>query len=162
MKTIRNWLSYVVKDTLMKIGRPKIILPILTMFLFSFGWQQAEARTDISGTIATNSTWTTAGSPWVITSLITIPSGVTLTIERGSVVMFAQTVRNSVYTGINVESGATLTVSGTAGSPVIFTDSRDTTTPDALAIGGSTPSAGWGGEKSISHVGPGPQSVMPI
>jgi parallel beta-helix repeat protein len=44
--------------------------------------------TDVSGTISSNTTWTKANSPYVVTGNITVSSGVTLTVEAGVTVKF--------------------------------------------------------------------------
>ena len=43
----------------------------------------ASAQTSVSGTLGTDTTWTLAGSPYVLQSSVTVPSGITLTIEPG-------------------------------------------------------------------------------
>src|SRR5205823_2363858 len=53
----------------------------------------------VSGTLTGNPAWTPAGSPYNISGNLTIPSGVTLTIQPG--------------TAVYVASGATITVNGT-------------------------------------------------
>ena len=44
--------------------------------------------TDVSGTISSNTTWSLANSPYVVTGNILVNSGVTLTIEAGVTIKF--------------------------------------------------------------------------
>lgn len=59
------------------------------------------------------------GSPYVVTDSITIPLGVQLTIEKGSVLLF----RN--FTGLSV--AGRLVAEGTGSEPIIFTSENDST-----------------------------------
>ena len=45
--------------------------------------------TDVSGNISSNTTWSLANSPYVVTGNILVASGVTLTIEAGVTVKFS-------------------------------------------------------------------------
>ncbi len=56
-----------------------------------FAPTQAQAQTTVSGPLAGNQTWTPAGNPYLLTGDVTIPSGVTLTIEAGVNVLVADT-----------------------------------------------------------------------
>ena len=56
---------------------------ILNICLVSFLYSQTQAQTDIYGGLIGNTTWTTAGSPYVIHGDISIQNGATLTIEPG-------------------------------------------------------------------------------
>ena len=51
----------------------------------------AGATTNVSGTIATDTTWSWAYSPYVVTDNVTVNSGVTLTVEPGVIVKFNET-----------------------------------------------------------------------
>lgn len=60
----------------------------LTGFLFGgffFFIPQTQAATTVNGTLSGNATWTKAGSPYIVTQ-VTVPVGVTLTIEPGTIV----------------------------------------------------------------------------
>ncbi|MEX0321331.1 MAG: right-handed parallel beta-helix repeat-containing protein [Puniceicoccaceae bacterium] len=87
--------------------------------------------TDVSGTIASDTTWDTAGSPWVIIGNVTVPAGVTLTIDPGVIV----TVNR--YHELVVQG--TLNANGVNGNPVLFS--------------GSDPSAGWWAGIRIADTG---------
>jgi len=70
--------------------------------------------TDVSGQITTSTTWTTANSPYVVTATVTVNPGVTLTIQSGVEVRFA--------------NGTSLYVRGTLNaSGVTFTSNTGTT-----------------------------------
>lgn len=79
---------------------------------------QTEAATTVSGNIITDTIWTTAGSPYVIESSVTLASGNTLTIEPGVVVKLF-----GWYTSFTVNG--TLIAEGTATDPIIFTSLQD-------------------------------------
>jgi parallel beta-helix repeat protein len=93
--------------------------------------------TQVGGVISSNTTWTAAASPYHVTSSVTVAAGVTLTVEAGVVVKFAQN------TGLEVHG--TLNVPGTVASKVYFTDFRDDTVGgDINGDGAATvPVAGW-------------------
>jgi parallel beta-helix repeat protein len=74
-----------------------------------------EADTNVTSNITVNTTWTTAGSPYVIKNDIRISTGVTLTINPGVTVKFDDGYDLTVY-------GA-LVADGTYDKPITFTSS---------------------------------------
>jgi hypothetical protein len=61
------------------------LLPILLFCIFTVLYSNA---TEVSGLISTNTTWTKANSPYVVTGNILVPEGVMLTIEPGTEIRF--------------------------------------------------------------------------
>ncbi len=93
---------------------------LCAVVVFSLAAISAQA-TDVSGSISSNATWTAAGSPYVVVGDATLEPGVTLTIQPGVTVQFAQ------YRGLWVRGN--LSAVGTSGGPITFT--------------GTTESGGW-------------------
>ena len=81
--------------------------------------------TDVGGLICTDTTWTLAGSPYVVTgsSGIVIGCNATLTIEPGVIVKFSPTL--AIVVGSNAFGNGCLVARGTAESPIIFTSIKD-------------------------------------
>jgi len=71
-----------------------------------------EINTDVGGTIAADTTWNLAGSPYIVTSNLTVAAGATLTIEPGVVV--------NAYQGISFMVNGTLLANGTSGARITF------------------------------------------
>ena len=78
------------------------------------------AGTKHSGAIAANETWTAAGSPHYLTFRVSIPQGVTLTIEPCAVV--------HVQGGYGIDVGGKLSAPGTPATPILI-DADDPKTP---------------------------------
>ena len=98
----------------------------LSAFLggFLFFSNIASAATYVSGTISTNTTWTAADSPYIVSD-VAVASGVTLTIEPATVVKF-----QSANSSLSV--AGTLNAIGTATDKIYFTSLQDDT------VGGDT------------------------
>ena len=77
----------------------------------------AAPATEVCSNITTPTTWTLAGSPYVVCPIY-VNSGVTLTIEAGVVVKLQQS--NSL-----ISVGGALVARGTAEQPIIFTSYQD-------------------------------------
>jgi hypothetical protein len=77
--------------------------------------------TDVGGAITTDTIWTLAGSPYIVTSDVTVQSGVMLTVEAGVEVRFNNGTGLFVHGAVHV--------AGTASQPITFTTSSTTPAP---------------------------------
>ncbi len=106
-----------------------------------------------SGTIAANETWTSAQVN-VVSGNVTIPSGVTVTLQPGAIVKFVD------GTGITIQSGGTLDAAGaTSAAPIIFTSVEDGTVGGDTKMDGERHAARAG--RLERHRGPG-RRVVPF
>ncbi len=74
------------------------------------------SQTPVSGIISSNTSWTTANSPYIITGNVLLDSGYTLTIQPGVIVKF-----DSLKC---LQIGGTLTAIGTSSNPITFTSNQ--------------------------------------
>ncbi len=95
----------------------------MTILLFTFITVSSFA-TNVSGLISSNTVWTLANSPYIVTGNILVNNGVTLTIEPGVIVKF-----NS---GLSMQIDGTLLAQGTSSNKITFTSN---TTQSAGAWG---------------------------
>ncbi|MDF1589869.1 MAG: hypothetical protein P1P89_00005, partial [Desulfobacterales bacterium] len=106
---------------------------MILVFIVSFS-PISLAATNVSGNITANTTWTLAGSPYIVTGDVRVRHTTwnnpaytaTLTIEPGVEVRF--NTGTGLYIGADGCYGA-LSAQGTAGSPIIFTSNASTSAP---------------------------------
>lgn len=79
------------------------------------------AETDVSGTLSADTTWTLAGSPYVVSGGILVAAGATLTIEPGVTVKF--------NANLALKIDGTLIARGTSGANITFTSSNPAPAP---------------------------------
>ncbi len=82
------------------------------------------AATTVSNDITSNTTWSKAGSPYILTDYIFVKSGFTLTIDAGVLVQANQGSADGAPALI-VTQGAKIDAQGTANEPIIFTSILD-------------------------------------
>jgi len=115
------------------------------------GLNISEAATSPSRSIAVNTVWTKAGSPYIIASGLNIATGAKLTLEPGTIV---KTKEDAIYVQ------GELIAAGTANEPVIFTSLNDDaaggdSNPNSAILPSSGDWAGlfarYGGKITLDH-----------
>ncbi len=127
------------------LGRSLLLLVLFPLTSFA---------ADVQGTLPSNTTWTVAGSPWRLVGDVTVPAGVTLTIEPNAQVVFASgdTMGSGASTSKSelIVHGA-LHAQGTSSTPVTITatsgyglrvESGGSATLDHVALAGASGSYG--------------------
>ena len=77
---------------------------------------------DVGGSISTDTTWTVANSPYIITDTVTVEAGVTLTVEAGVTIMVM------VDMGQRIDVEGHLEALGTEANPILITSINDLAT----------------------------------
>ncbi len=93
---------------------------LATLFLLFIISSALKAQTNVSGGIYTNTTWTLAGSPYIVVDTVVVFPGVTLTIDPGVVVKFNNNKRLEIRQGCLMANGTavdSITFTSNAGSP---------------------------------------------
>ena len=89
------------------INRAAIIFCLTLLFAFQ------TFATNVSGIINTNTNWTSAGNPYIVTSNILVSYGAALTIQQGVIIKFDSAT--------SMQIDGTLEALGTSGNPILFT-----------------------------------------
>jgi len=102
----------------MKNPIKKILASIILLTAFSLAVKAQS--TNVSGGIYSNTTWTLANSPYIVTDTVVVFPGVTLTIEPGVVVKFDDDVRLEIRQASIIAQGTvadSITFTSNAASP---------------------------------------------
>jgi hypothetical protein len=106
---------------------------------------EEETTITITTNITTNTTWET-GKTYILGGRISVVSGVTLTIEPGTIIK-GEAGTGSNATALIIARGANLMAEGTAAQPIIFTSVADEIEPGDVASPNLDPTLNglWGG-----------------
>jgi hypothetical protein len=91
------------------------VLPVILFAGCSLLASSANADTNVSGSISTNTTW--GGDTYIVQSTVTVNSGATLTIQPGTVVRFTS------HQGLTVANSSALVAEGSPTGSITFTAS---------------------------------------
>jgi len=103
------------------------------------------SSTQISSNITSNTTWET-GKVYILKSRVAVVSGVTLTIQPGTIIK-GEAGTGANATALIIARGAKLIAEGTATQPIIFTSIADEIQPGQVASPNLNPTMNglWGG-----------------
>lgn len=113
-----------------------LIIILIGMGIF-FKLPFAESTTSVSGTITSNTTWTSLNSPYIVVGTVSVESDRVLTIEPGVVVKFA--------TSTSLISYGRLTAIGEETNKIVFTSFKDETNGQGTST--IAKAGDWGGIK---------------
>jgi parallel beta-helix repeat protein len=94
-----------------------LLLACLFLFLLSRQTPALAMATTVASDITTDTTWTAAGSPYILNSKVTVAAGVTLTVDPDVIVNGAN--------GSQLEIAGRLAAIGTGTKPITFTSATD-------------------------------------
>ncbi len=103
----------------MKNSSKFLLLAVILLAAFSLS---SRGQTPVSGGIYANTTWTLANSPYVVTDTVVVFPGVTLTIQAGVTVKFADDKRLEIRQGTLIATGTpadSITFTSNSGSPTL-------------------------------------------
>ncbi len=112
-------------------------MKVIVSLLLFFNVVLVSAQTNVSGGIFQNTTWSLAGSPYIVTSSIVVFPGNTLTIDPGVTVLIDNSTSNDIF----IETRGTLNMIGTNQAQITLKTLNDTT------------AVGWDGFKCTSSQG---------
>lgn len=106
----------------------KSILAIAALAIAGFTAGGASAQTSVAANITADTTWSLAGSPYILEAPIFVNNGANLTVEAG-VIVRGQPRTGAVSVGVTAGTPGALIVTrdgsaniiGTAGNPIVFT-----------------------------------------
>ena len=99
----------------------KVFYLFLSIVIFFTLLPDANADTNISGIISSNTTWTLANSPYITKGSVLVNKGVTLTIEPGVTVKFNK--------GHSLQIDGTLIARGNSSNKITFTSAQAAPAP---------------------------------
>jgi len=113
----------------------------ISLFALAFLFAPACAFADVnkSGTLSSNETWSPSSGVYVITDNFTIPTGVTLTIDPGTIVKI---MPSGPWSQILFTVSGTLSSIGTPSQNITFTSYKDDIGGDTNGDGTTTPNPG--------------------
>ena len=91
----------------------KKLLFVLGMLIIGLTSDVLKAQTNVGGIISSNTTWSIAGSPYIVTGNVLLDSGYTLTIQPGVTIKFNR--------GLSLQINGTLVARGTSTNRITFT-----------------------------------------
>ncbi|MEW6079368.1 MAG: right-handed parallel beta-helix repeat-containing protein [Thermodesulfobacteriota bacterium] len=110
--------------------RTTVARALITLLMAALGWMAAgypaAAATNVSGNITASTTWTVAGSPYIVTGNVTVRNSAVLTIAPGATVKF--NAGTGLYVSYSTYTGAIYAV-GTQENPITFTSNAANPAP---------------------------------
>jgi hypothetical protein len=103
------------------MGNKYILISFITFIYIGIFSHQVFSQTNVSGYISSNTNWTAANSPYIVTGNTLLGSGFTLTIDPGVIVKFDS--------AISLQISGTLRAIGTNDNQITFTCNQSSPAP---------------------------------